>query len=165
MTGNDYIQKCRAAKAWLSRQGVADETMQRFRFAVGRRASDGRFENDPAGDGWIVFPEREDIVFWRPSSGELATWYGRAFAIGEDAIDNPATYAFDCQLNIFATPLEWLRAKRDGVVVIDWSLAFDRLRDCPRIAVAEPLLFQFRRAMKPRRLPDVLVLTDRRAAA
>ena len=165
MTGREYLERCRAAKAWLLRQGVVVEAMDCLRFAVGRRASDGRFENDPAGDGWIVFPERDDVVFWHPFSGRLASWCGRVFAIGQDAIDNPGTYSFDCALNVFESPLDWLHAKGDGIVVLDWSRAFDRLRDCPRIAVAEPLLFQYRRSMNPMWMPDVLVLTDRRAVA
>jgi len=153
---------------WLHRAGVPVETLitlMPIMMATGIIAPDGRFEDEPDGQTFLVFEEAEDAVFWQPRSGKLATWNGRAFALGEDAIYNPGTFAFDCHLSIFSDPLEWLRSRCDGCVVLDWSRAFDRLRDCPRIAVAEPLLFQYRRAMKPPRLPDVLVLTDRRAAA
>jgi hypothetical protein len=153
---------------WLFQAGVPVRTLMDLtpiRKAIGTIATDGRFEDDPAGQTFLVFPEAEDAVFWQPRAGKLATWNGRAFALGEDAIYNPGTYAFDCNLSVFSDPLEWMRSRCDGIVVLDWSRAFDRLRDCPRIAVAEPLLFQYRRAMKPPRLPDVLVLTDRRAAA
>jgi hypothetical protein len=136
-----------------------------IRKATGIVAHDGRFEDDPAGGTFLVFPEAEDAVYWQPQSGKLATWNGRAFALGEEAISNPGTFSFDCALNLFETPLEWLRNRCDGCVVLDWSRAFDRLRDCPRIAVAENLLFIYNRHMKPPHLPDVLVLTDRRAAA
>ena len=60
-----------------------------------------------------------------------------AFAIGEGAIANPATYSFDCNLNVFADPIEWLKHGRDGTVIIRWSGCFDKLRDAPRVAVDE----------------------------
>ncbi|WP_244602960.1 hypothetical protein [Mesorhizobium delmotii] len=133
--------------------------------ARGERATDGRFEDVDTGPRWFVFEEAEDVVFWQPRTGQLATSMGRAFALGEDAIYNPGTFAFDNHLNIFADPLEWLRARRDGCIVLDWTRAFDRLRDCPRISVAEEVLLQYRRHMKPPHMPDVYVLASRRVAA
>src|SRR4051794_10034884 len=73
------------------------------------------------GAAWLGFEGPDDTVFWNASTGELATDLGRAFALGEDNISNPGTFAFDCNLNLFADPLNWLRAKRDGVVVLDWA--------------------------------------------
>jgi hypothetical protein len=92
---------------------------------------------------------------------------GRAFALGQAVIDDPSTYSFDCNLNIFADPLEWLRAKRDGIVVLPnkWLLTFDRLRDVPRVAIVEQLLPLYRRHMKPSRLPELMILPERRQAA
>ena len=66
---------------------------------------------------------------------------GRAFALGEDAIGNPGTYSFDCNLNIWPDPLMWLRAKCDGCVILDWRRAWSCLQDAPRIAVHERLDF------------------------
>lgn len=135
--------------------------------AVGSIAANGLFE--PEGDGarWFAFPEIEadDIVFWHRTSGQMASWCGRVFALGEEIIGEPATYSFDCALNIFDSPLDWLRAKRDGIVVLDWERAFDRLRDCPRIAIAEGLLSRYRQHMKPAHLPELLVIPSRRSAA
>lgn len=161
----EYLRRCRSAMAWLRGHGFAVEAIADLRFAIGIKAADGRFDNDPAGEGWIVFPERDDVVFWSPATGQFATWYGRAFAIGEVSIDNPATYAFDCNLNIYKSPIDWLYADRDGIVVIDWARAFDWLRDAPRIAVAEALWPTYRKQMRPARLPEVFVLQARRAAA
>jgi hypothetical protein len=80
-------------------------------------------------------------------------------------MDDASTYAFDCALNIFSSPLDWLRAERDGIVVIDWSRAFDRLRDAPRITIAEELLPLYRRQMKPRSMPELFVIQAERRAA
>ena len=140
-----------------------------MRVAVGGVAHDGLFEPDPDGERWVAFeqPFDGDIVFWNRNSGRLCTWCGRTFALGQELIDEPATYSFDCNLNIFADPLEWLRAKRDGIVILAgrWADAFDRLRDCPRVAVDQRLLSLFNKSMKPARLPEVFVITTRRAAA
>lgn len=156
---------------WFRQSGVNAAALMRpswVMVAKGSVAHDDRFEPDQDGERWFAFYEfdAEDILFWQSETGRLTTWAGRAFALGEDIIDQPATYCFDCALNIFADPLNWLRAKRDGIVVIDWSRAFDRLRDVPRIAIAESLLPLYRRHMKPARLPDVFVMRAgaRRAA-
>jgi len=153
---------------WLLDRGVPIATLIELtpiRLAIGKRADDGRFDESPDGSPWLVFPEEEDVVYWQPRTGALATWNGRAFALGDDAIGNPGTYSFDCHLNLFADPLDWLRAKRDGIVVLDWSRAYSRLQDCPRIAVTESLVFQYRRHMKPPTGAEIYVLKDRKAAA
>ncbi|CAK7257255.1 MULTISPECIES: hypothetical protein [unclassified Shinella] len=146
---------------WLSRQGVDAlrlAEMLPIRSAKGRRAVNGYFEEGGAGRSFLVFEEAEDLIFWQPETGELATWNNRAFALGEAAIDNAATYAFGANLNILPDPLTWMRSGRDGIVVLDWRFAFDKLRDVPRIAVAEQLLPTYRKFMKPRRMPSVSVI-------
>lgn len=153
---------------WLLKAGVSVEAMVQpdaILVARGRKAHDGRFEDDGEGQPWLAFIELEDCVYWQPRTGELCTWNGRAFALGEAAIDDAATYALDGWLNIFADPLDWLRAGRHGCVVVDWTQAFDRLRDAPRIAVAETILLQFRRHMQPPRLPEVAVIASTERAA
>lgn len=140
-----------------------------MKVASGNIGSDGRFDADPNGERWFSFEELDvgDVVFWQPSSDRIASWCGRAFALGEAIIDEPSTYGFDCSLNIFADPMDWLRADRDGIVILpnQWPLAFDRLRDCPRVALAEKLLPAYRANMRPARLPELMVIPERRHAA
>jgi hypothetical protein len=140
---------------------------QAMKVAVGDIAPDCRFEPNPRRERWFVFDEAEadDIVFWQRQTGRLATWSGRAFALGQPAIDEAATYSFDCSLNIFDDPLDWLRSRRDGIVVLDWTRAFDRLRDAPRIALAERLLPIYRRHMRPAHLPELSIIPAQRRAA
>jgi hypothetical protein len=137
--------------------------------SCGTIGPDGLFDPDPQGERWFAFeePASEDIIFWHWSSGRSCSWSGRAFALGQEVIANPSTYSFDCNLNIFADPLDWLLARRDGIVVLpgQWPLAFDRLRDAPRIALTEQLLPLYRRSMRPSRVPELLVVPDRRRAA
>jgi len=146
---------------WLRRSGI--DVMALIKPSIlmatsGSRAPDGIFDYEPHGPKWLAFEEDDDAVFWQPRTGDLATYGGRVFALGQDIIDLPETYSFDCALNLFASPLQWLQAKRDGIVVIDWTSAFDRLRDVPRIAVAEGLLLQYRRHMRPRHMPELYVI-------
>lgn len=140
-----------------------------MKVAVGYVARDGCFEPDPHGERWFAFEQHDtdDIVFWHRSTARFASWTGRAFALGQDIINLPETYSFDCSLNIFANPQDWLRATRDGIVVLPgkWPLAFDRFRDVPRINLAEQLLPLYRRHMKPVRLPELFVMPDKRCAA
>ena len=133
--------------------------------ATGAKASDGLFEHADGGERWYAFEEDEDFVFWHREHGALATYANRAFALGENVIHQASTYAFDCRLNIFASPLDWLRAGRDGIVVLDWIRAFDQLRDAPRIAIAESLLPLYRRHMRPARMPELFVISEKERAA
>lgn len=153
---------------WLLRCGVTVAAMVRptaILAATGGIGPDGIFESSCDGSRWLAFEQEDDIVFWQPRSSTFATDSGRSFALGEELINNPGTYAFDCSLNIFADPLDWLRAGRDGIVILDWSRAFERLRDAQRVAVVEELFARYTRSMKPGRLPEVSVLRSMRRRA
>ena len=117
-------------------------------------------------DGRMAFYEEadRDLVLWHPETGELNSAEGRAFALGGDNVHAGAG-VFD-HLRIHASPLDWLRDRGRGILIIDWQQTFDRLRDVPRVAVAEVVLPQYRQAMKAR-LPHLSVIPsdDRRAAA
>ncbi|MEP9400123.1 hypothetical protein [Mesorhizobium sp. KR2-14] len=157
-----------AELAWLVRQGVPTTALVRptaIMLATGSKTHDGLFEHAEHGERWIAFEQEDDFVFWHAGRNAFATYSNRAFALGEEAIDNPGTYAFERALNIFASPLDWLRAGRDGIVVLDWSWAFDRLRDAPRIAIAEGLLPLYKRHMRPARMPELFVISRNRQAA
>lgn len=135
--------------------------------ARGHSGPDGIFEDEESGATWFAFEEGADRVFWRPRTGELATEYGRAFALGEDDITNPGVTAFGAFLRIHGDPLEWLQDDRRGIVVLRWALAFDRLRDVDRVAVPDDLLSTYRKSMTPG-VPQVKVIprgSERRAAA
>ena len=157
---------------WFRRTGIDAMTLATptaMQVTRGFVAHDGLFEHDAAGDVWFAFDEftADDVVFWHRHTGRLASWSGRVFALGQVIIEEPATYSFDCALNIFADPMDWLRSRRDGIVVLPnrWSAAFDRLRDCPRIAIAENLLPLYRHHMKPAWIPELLVIPEMRRAA
>ncbi len=64
----------------------------------------------------------------------VASWRGQAFCLGDiDDIFNPATYFAGDALRIHATPLDWLHADREGIVIVRPELAPAYLADCRRI--------------------------------
>jgi len=131
----------------------------------GVRASDGCFEHDETGPEWVGFREPEDMVFWCPSTGEVATFFNRAFALNEAAIDNPGTFALDGRLHIHATVGRWITAEGRGIFVIDWKRAYQRLKDAPRLRIDEAVVWTYQRHMVPPGLPHVLVRRDRKRGA
>lgn len=153
---------------WFRSRGMSEKALKgppSVMLAHGYKAPDGLFEESAAGEAWLAFPEAEDVVYWRRRTNEFCTWNGRAFAIGQDAIDDITTFTFDNCLNIFASPLDWLRAGRDGIVIVNWSQAFDRLRDVPSVAPEAALLQKYEKSMVPKRLPRVFVIQAARTAA
>jgi len=146
---------------WLLGRGVLPQAMlqpSHLGIAHGHKSKQAFLEEDSEGPAWFAFEEPHDVVFWNPKDGAIAYDTGRAFALGEGIIDDPWTTAIDRWLKIFADPLQWLQHERRGLVVLNWSLAFDKLRDVPRIAVAEDILPTYRKMMKPPRMPTLAVL-------
>ena len=144
---------------WLIASGVTIEAMIRpepLQATRGHRARDGRFEADATGPCWLVFPEPADFVFWQPRTGEIATDAGRAFALGEAVVVDPWTYSFTGKLNVYADPLDWLRAGRDGIVIVDWGRTWSRLQDCPQIAVDRRLMNKFKKFCRPPYAPRIV---------
>lgn len=125
--------------------------------ARGFRAADGRFDHDGFGPLWVIFEEREDNVYWRPRTGEIATLNGKAFALDEAFIDNASTYAFDGFLHISATVEGWLQSRYQSIYVLDWTRAFDKLRHASRIAVDEEIRGIYLHHMRPARMPKLFV--------
>jgi hypothetical protein len=69
-----------------------------------------------------------DLAAWSPSTERMATWLGRAWAIDQFRLMRPRL-AESGALPVHKSPLEWLRARRDGIVIIDserakWQIAY-----------------------------------------
>ena len=132
----DYptYQECR----WLVQQGVDPDALAQ---PTPIRAAPVRFFRhafDLADDGEraLIFTEERDAVAWQPRLGRLASWRGAAFALNEEAIFNPATWLMGGALRIHHSPLEWLQADREGIVIVQPRLTFAMLRHCPRLLFA-----------------------------
>ena len=78
------------------------------------------------GEAW-------DMVAWCRNTGQLASWLGRAWAIGEETIYWPRLSDHG-GLPIWRDPLRLLQANREGIVIVRPRAALHYLAD------AEPLL-------------------------
>jgi hypothetical protein len=107
------------------------------------RFDGGTFELDPeAGERALTFRAEDcdkviDLIAWNPRSGAVGSWRGQAFCLGDvDDIFNPATYFGGDALRVHATPLDWLRADREGIVIVRPDLASAYLASRQRISFA-----------------------------
>jgi hypothetical protein len=145
----DWGQPTAAELHWLFRQGVRLDAMcSPWRIGAAHVRFDGHtFELDPTGErciSFVIFDRGEpiDIAAWSPKTGKLGTWRGVAFALGQDAIFNPATYFGANPLRIHNGPLEWLKAGRDGIVIVQPKYTYAYLRNVRRASFADPALAQ-----------------------
>jgi len=117
----------------------------------GRVGDDGLFALDRHGPQFLAFAQDEDFVLWQPRTGELTSLWGDPFALGEDVLVG-ATETWEMVL--FSSPLEWLRHRGRGIVVLDWSRAFQQLSVVRHVNVPECLLPRYQAAMS-RPMPKV----------
>jgi hypothetical protein len=75
---------------------------------------------------WDVLGEALDICACQPTTGKIATWFGRAALLGEDNLNVPQ---LEGGLHVHPDLLSWFRAKRSGVVIVDRQRAAPMLRD------------------------------------
>ena len=88
-------------------------------------------------------------------------------AHGSGVPQGPGSYFGDSALRVHRTPLEWLRAERDGVVIVQPQLTYAYLRDARRLSFADPAhAQQVNRWLEPPRPRTELFLEvpDERAA-
>ncbi|PSC03817.1 hypothetical protein SLNSH_17050 [Alsobacter soli] len=91
-----------------------------------------------------------DVVAWDPKSDELLSWSARAIVAGEDELVAPR---LEGGLRVHASALDWLRAGRRGVLVVDWERAGPLLRDEGSLLVDDKKL--------GRRLLDAISITPK----
>jgi hypothetical protein len=72
----------------------------------------------------VIFVARDelgdpiDYVAWEPRLNRMASLWGRVALLGEDEIYAPRLDP-EQALEVFETPLQWLLAGRQGVVIVD----------------------------------------------
>jgi hypothetical protein len=126
---------------WLIREGVPSQSLVvpdplRRGCVVFMPAGRFEFEPDYRGDqtatetvlllAYAADGVPDDLCAWCPRSGRLAAWLGRCPWVGDP-------FAPRCSdrlaLAVFESPLQWLRAGRDGVVLIENSPGLARQLD------------------------------------
>jgi len=148
--------------AWLLQQGISEPAMITPPVVLASNVVflDGNtFDFDAGGVRAFIFREPNDLIAWRPASKRVATWRSSAFALGEDAIWNPASYFMGSALRVHADPLAWLKADRDGVCIVQAQLTYANLRHARGLSFADPV---YRRLVKrwlepPRTRPELFI--------
>jgi hypothetical protein len=108
----------------------------------------GTFDFDREGHPAIIFLAEDcgeviDLIAWQQKSAAVASWRGAAFCLGDtEHIFNPATYFADDALRIHRTPLDWLKASRDGICIVRPALAYAYLRGVLRVSCADEVYLQ-----------------------
>lgn len=122
---------------WLWRRGVSVEAYSRphpVKAAGVRFGRDGRFSltgrTDPSR-GFVFldydgFGNPADLVAWNPAEGAPATLLGRSWALGDVRAGHPFRLD-DPVLRVYRDPLGWLRAERQGIVILDAARAREEL--------------------------------------
>ena len=153
--------------AWLLRQGapssalVYPESPRRARVVFDADQPFFDFADDVGGervDALIFLPRNDlgnpcDLTAWTSTRLKLASWFGAAALLGADDILAPRL-TIEGALQVHRTPLGWLRAGRDGVVIIDPRRATVELRDFGPLADEDQAhgleLQQLLRRMEPK---------------
>jgi hypothetical protein len=123
---------------WLLDQGVSDKALWPISGAT-VRFEGTTFDLDHERERALTFRAEDrseviDLIAWQTRTGALASWRGQAFCLGDaDDILNPATYFAGDALRIHATPLDWLLADRDGIVIVQPHMARTYLAGRQRI--------------------------------
>ena len=137
-----------AAARWLVRQSVPDAALfvgQQGVPVLAATVSFGRgcfeFERHHAGDApcralvwpvWDEWGDQVDLAAWNPRSGAVGVWLGRVAMLGQEQLHRRAKGE---RLIVHATVLDWFRAGREGVAIVDQRRAVALLRDAGPLLV------------------------------
>jgi hypothetical protein len=180
---DDVERRCRSLPeltwqtfSWFLAKGapsaalVYPEMTRRSRVSYHRESPFFDFVEDDGEDeeNAIVFLAREgggragDLIAWTPRSGRLAAHWGPVSVLGTDDILTPR---LTCEgaLLVHRTPLGWLRAGRQGVVVVEARGAALVLRDFGPLAGEDEAHGRELRQLFRQTEPKIYV-PDRRAA-
>ena len=104
--------------------------------------------------------EVRDLAAWGPDTNQVGLWQGYVAMLGQDQILAPRLNP----LKVHANVRDWLAADRNGIVILDWPRAADRL-DGMTLAVSAIEFGQRVRERLTREPPPVVVERKAEAAA
>jgi hypothetical protein len=173
-----HPQLSKREAAWLSRQGVSERAVhdpEPVRAAQVVWPEPGRFDlaqhlpDGAQASRALLFVvtdagEAVDLIAWHPRTGQLGSWRGYAWGLGQEEALCPRITDHD-GLHVWRTPLQWLQANRRGVVIFRPRLAAELLVDAgPLIAMDIKHGQELRQALQ-RPGPRILISAQARRAA
>lgn len=144
--------------AWLLDQKIeVDALADPYPIGATKVRFDGdTFDVDLDGVPALTFRAKDhgeviDLVAWSPRNGAIASWRGVGFCVGDvDDVFNPGTYALGSALRIHADPIAWLKADRQGIVIVNSKLTYTVLAKAHRVLLPdEKTATQFSEWIKP----------------
>lgn len=152
--------------AWLLDHGVGQQAMP---WPIGGATvifdDLGTFDVGRDGERAVTFRATDrgevvDLIAWSPCTGKIGSWFGRAAFLGDtEQIFCTSTYFADGKLRIHKSPLEWLKAGRDGGALMKPELCGVFLRNVPRVFIPDiSLARNFKAWVQPPR-PRVKIFT------
>ena len=109
---------------------------------------------------WSQDGVAEDVCAWQTMTGKIATWLGHARMLGEDNLLGPR---LDGVLMVHADPLEWFRANRSGVVILNRERAAPLLREAGTLGVSTLEIAKKLKKVLAVELPEILIPDGARA--
>jgi hypothetical protein len=161
----------KAQIGWLLDHGISVETLEAEPCSIA--ATTVRFEGrffipDPDGEKALIFRATDrdeviDLIAWSPRTDQLGSFLGLAFCLGDqDQLHNPASWFAGGGLNIYRSPLGWLRGNRRGIVIVDAQQTYAMLRHVPRLLVDNIAHGeQVKRWMRPPKLTTQILVTQK----
>ncbi len=105
-----------------------------------------------------------DMVAWCSRTGQLASWLGRTWAIGEDTIYGPRLSDHGA-LPIWRDPLRLLQANGEGIVLVRPRAAVHYLADAEPLLAEDPWHGEELEQILTRRCPRIIVPAPKELAA
>lgn len=154
---------------WLLDHGVSTETLETELIAATSARFDERFFVPyPDGEKALIFRATDrdeviDLIAWSPRTDQVGSFLGLAFCLGDqDQLHNPASWFAGGGLNIYRSPLGWLRGNRRGIVIVDAQQTYAMLRHVPRLLVDNIAHGeQVKRWMRPPKLTTQILVTQK----
>ena len=156
----------------LSALGVGDARDLHFDSVVllaGDRFEFARHLRDASGNAVaLIIPIYDDLsrltdlAAFNLDTGKLGIWRGRVPMLGAE---NLYGWRLGDPLVMHETPLDWLKANREGVFVIDPQRASPLLRQVGPLGVKSAIFGRRMREVMTIRAPRIVVAESRRAAA
>jgi hypothetical protein len=137
----------KAQIGWLLYHGVSVETLETELIAATTVCFNGRFfVPDPDGEKALILRATDrdeviDLIAWSPHTDHVGSFRGLAFCLGDqDQLFNPASWFAGGGLHVHASPPDWLKADRSGIVIVDPNQTYAMLRHVPRLVFTDAKL-------------------------